>query len=171
MEEALTKSFVRLDEDLSREALTRAATEDCHDNDALDIAFSGAVATVAHVDGIHVHIACCGDVQAVLGSLEDDGVTWSAKPLSVLHNSDNKNEMARVFAEHPGEEQTVVKNERLLGQLIPLRAFGDVRFKWSTEDIASYLKPFVIPEDRTMTLSEISQRLKARVDGRNAGIA
>ena len=42
----------------------------CHDNDALDIAFSGAVASVAHVDGIHVHVACCGDVQAVLGSLE-----------------------------------------------------------------------------------------------------
>ena len=43
---------------------------DCHNNDALDIAFSGAVATVAHVDGIHVHVACCGDVQAVLGCLE-----------------------------------------------------------------------------------------------------
>ena len=45
-------------------------TTDCHDNDALDIAFSGAVATVAHVDGIHVHVACCGDVQAVVGCLE-----------------------------------------------------------------------------------------------------
>jgi len=238
MEEALTKSFSRLDQDLSREALSRAANEDCHNNDALDIAFSGAVATVAHVDGIHVHVACCGDVQAVLGCLEDDGVTWSAKPLTVLHNSDNKKEMSRLIAEHPGEEETIVRNERLLGQLIPLRAFGDVRFKWSADDIATYLnpyvsynvvpqfynsppylhavpeisyhrltsrdrflviasdglwdmmspaqvvnvvgswkrgiqslKPFELPEDRTMTISEIHQRLKARVEGRAAGIA
>jgi len=238
MEEALTKSFARLDQDLSREAISRIGNEGCHDNDALDIAFSGAVATVAHVDGIHVHVGCCGDVQAVLGSLEDDGVTWSAKPLTVLHNSDNKSEMTRLLAEHPGEEGTVVRNERLLGQLIPLRAFGDVRFKWTADDIVSYLnpyvgynvvphfydsppylhalpevayhrltsrdrflviasdglwdmmtpeqvvnvvgswkrgiqslKPFELPEDRTMTISEIQQRLKARVEGRNAGIA
>jgi len=238
MEEALTKSYARLDKDLSREALTKAANEDCHDNDALDIAFSGAVATVAHVDGIHVHVACCGDVQAVVGCLEDDGETWSAKPLTVLHNADNKKEMNRLFAEHPGEEETIVRNERLLGQLIPLRAFGDVRFKWSADDISSYLnpyvsynvvpqfyksppylhavpevtyhrltprdrflviasdglwdmmtpsqvvnvvgswkrgiqslKPFELPEERTMTISEIHQRLKARVQGRKSGIA
>ena len=60
-------------------------------------------------------------------------MTWSAKPLTVLHNSDNKTEMARLLAEHPGEGGTVVRNERLLGQLIPLRAFGDVRFKWTMD--------------------------------------
>lgn len=237
MEEALAKSFSRLDHDFSKEALSKAASEDCHNNDALDIAFSGAVATVAHVDGIHVHVACCGDVQAVLGSLEDDGVTWSAKPLTVLHNADNQKEMARLLSEHPGESETIVRNERLLGQLIPLRAFGDVRFKWSAEDIANHLNPYVsynvvpqfyhsppylhaVPEmayhrltsrdrflviasdglwdmmtpsqvvnvvgswkrgiqslnnfelpDRPMTINEILQRLKARVEGRNAGIA
>lgn len=238
MEEALAKSFSRLDQDFSKEALTKAASKGPHDNDALDIAFSGAVASVAHVDGIHIHVACCGDVQAVLGSLEDDGVTWSAKPLTVLHNSDNKKEMSRLLAEHPGEGETIVRNERLLGQLIPLRAFGDVRFKWSADDIATHLnpyvsynvvpqfyhtppylhaipevsyhrltprdrflviasdglwdmmtpsqvvnvvgswkrgiqslKPFQLPEDRPMTINEILQRLKLRVEGRNAGIA
>ena len=69
----------------------------------------------------------------ILLLFQDDGVTWSAKPLTVLHNSDNKKEMSRLLAEHPGEGETIVRNERLLGQLIPLRAFGDVRFKWSAD--------------------------------------
>lgn len=144
MEEALQKAFNRLDEDISQEALTAAAFKGVDlDNDALSNAFSGSVATVAHVDGIHVHVACCGDVQAVLGSLEEDGTTWSAKPLSVLHNADNPKELQRLVAEHPNEEDTIIKNERLLGQLMPLRAFGDVRFKWTSTEIHSCLNALV----------------------------
>ena len=65
-------------------------------------------------------------------------MTWSAKPLTVLHNAENQKEMARLLSEHQGESETIVRNERLLGQLIPLRAFGDVRFKWSAEGQSIY---------------------------------
>ena len=50
--------------------------------------------------------------------------------------------MSRLIAEHPGEEETIVRNERLLGQLIPLRAFGDVRFKWSADGKVGYVDDF-----------------------------
>jgi len=44
------------------------------------------------------------------------------------HNTDNLNELNRVISEHPSNEKdTVIKYERLLGQLAPLRAFGDLR--------------------------------------------
>lgn len=45
------------------------------------------------------------------------------------HNTDNLQELNRIFSEHPSNEKdTVIKYERLLGQLAPLRAFGDLRF-------------------------------------------
>lgn len=45
------------------------------------------------------------------------------------HNTDNLQELNRVISEHPSNEKdTVIKYERLLGQLAPLRAFGDLRF-------------------------------------------
>lgn len=55
------------------------------------------------------------------------------------HNTDNLNELHRVISEHPSNEKdTVIKYERLLGQLAPLRAFGDLRllnFKQISNDI------------------------------------
>lgn len=55
------------------------------------------------------------------------------------HNTDNLNELHRVISEHPSNEKdTVIKYERLLGQLAPLRAFGDLRlltFKQIRNDI------------------------------------
>lgn len=45
------------------------------------------------------------------------------------HNTENLQELNRVISEHPSNEKdTVIKYERLLGQLAPLRAFGDLRF-------------------------------------------
>lgn len=45
------------------------------------------------------------------------------------HNTDNLNELNRIISEHPSNEKdTVIKYERLLGQLAPLRAFGDLRY-------------------------------------------
>jgi len=45
------------------------------------------------------------------------------------HNTENVSELNRIFSEHPSNEKdTVIKYERLLGQLAPLRAFGDLRF-------------------------------------------
>lgn len=79
-----------------------------------------------------------GDCKAVLGyeELQDNGKTIKTTDLSKDHNSDNLNELKRIFAAHPAKEQNnVIKNNRLLGQLMPLRAFGDFGYKWPVEKI------------------------------------
>lgn len=64
MEAALENAFLRLDNDISDEALnsTRSNT-----TKLLSVAMSGAVAAVAHIDGPHLHVASSGDCQVVLG--------------------------------------------------------------------------------------------------------
>lgn len=65
MHKALEKAFLRLDDDLSNEALP---DEDGNVNmKTLSVAMSGSVGCVAHIDGPHLHIANVGDCNAVLG--------------------------------------------------------------------------------------------------------
>lgn len=138
-------------------------------------AFAGCTACVAHVGPDGIHVANAGDCRAVLGVQEADG-SWSALPLSWDHNSDNEAEVERIRAMHPpAERDTVVTDGRLLGVstflhnkprihfinspgwqmlsarqvLMPLRAFGDVQFKWSLElqrSILASLKSGVDPD-------------------------
>jgi len=69
-----------------------------------------------------------------LKTLSSKDSTIKTIDLSNEHNSDNITELKRVLSEHPKSEQNnIVKNNRLLGQLMPLRAFGDFSFKWTTE--------------------------------------
>ena len=66
-----------------------------------------------------------------MGSINEDG-SWSALKLGMEHTSENLAEVERLYSEHPASEQdTVIRMDRLLGQLMPLRAFGDFRFKWT----------------------------------------
>lgn len=67
MEKALENAFLRLDNDLSNEALLQLDRKDAAKT--LAVAMSGTVATVAHVDGPHLHVAGVGDCKAVLGVL------------------------------------------------------------------------------------------------------
>uniref|UniRef100_A0A8C6Z1P6 Pyruvate dehyrogenase phosphatase catalytic subunit 2 n=1 Tax=Nothoprocta perdicaria TaxID=30464 RepID=A0A8C6Z1P6_NOTPE len=102
-------------------------------NIALQVAFSGATACVAHIDGVHLHVANAGDCRAILGVCEEDG-TWSTLPLTRDHNAYDESEIKRLKREHPkSEEKTLLVNDRLLGILMPSRAFGDVQLKWSKE--------------------------------------
>ncbi|XP_012224695.1 pyruvate dehydrogenase [acetyl-transferring]-phosphatase 1, mitochondrial isoform X1 [Linepithema humile] len=139
MERALENAFLRLDNDLSNEALLQLNRKDAART--LAVAMSGAVAAVAHIDGPHLHVAGVGDCKAVLGVLsENDG--WSAKMMTVEHNADNRTEVERILSEHPSNERsTVIKMERLLGQLAPLRSLGDFRYKWSKD----VMKRVVVP--------------------------
>uniref|UniRef100_A0A1A8NZT6 Putative pyruvate dehydrogenase phosphatase isoenzyme 2 n=1 Tax=Nothobranchius rachovii TaxID=451742 RepID=A0A1A8NZT6_9TELE len=99
----------------------------------LQVAFAGCTACVAHVGMTGIHVANAGDCRAVLGVQNEDG-SWSALPLSRDHNSQSQAEVERIKAQHPpSERDTVITDGRLLGVLMPLRAFGDVRFKWSLE--------------------------------------
>ncbi|XP_076623356.1 pyruvate dehydrogenase [acetyl-transferring]-phosphatase 1-like protein, mitochondrial [Colletes latitarsis] len=140
METALENAFLRLDNDLSNEALLNLDKKDTAKT--LAVAMSGAVAAVAHIDGPHLHVAGVGDCQAVLGILsEDDG--WSAKLMTVEHNTNNRVEVERILLEHPANEKTtVIKMERLLGQLAPLRSLGDFRYKWSKKILQEVAVPY-----------------------------
>jgi pyruvate dehydrogenase phosphatase len=108
----------------------------------MSVAMSGSVAVVAHIDGPHLHVASVGDCSAVLGTVTDTG-QWVAKKLNTEHNADNVLEVRRLLSEHPATERdTVIRGERLLGQLAPLRALGDFRYKWSRK----LLDELVIPQ-------------------------
>ena len=131
---ALSSSFIRLDEDISHEALP-SANDGKIDLETIEVAFSGACACAAHIDGPHLHVANVGDARAVLGVQNDDG-SWSAKYMSYEHNAFNRNEVDNIKSSHPSSESSfVIKNDRLLGLLAPLRAFGDVRFKWRLSEL------------------------------------
>uniref|UniRef100_A0A8C6RLA4 [Pyruvate dehydrogenase [acetyl-transferring]]-phosphatase 2, mitochondrial n=1 Tax=Nannospalax galili TaxID=1026970 RepID=A0A8C6RLA4_NANGA len=118
IEEALMYSFQRLDSDISLE-IQAPLEDEATRNLSLQVAFSGATACMAHVSGVHLHVANAGDCR------EDNG-TWSCLPLTV--------ELSRLKREHPeSEDRTLIIDDRLLGVLIPCRAFGDVQLKWSKE--------------------------------------
>ncbi|XP_051952784.1 pyruvate dehydrogenase [acetyl-transferring]-phosphatase 2, mitochondrial-like [Xyrauchen texanus] len=130
--DALKYAFQRLDTDLSLEAQMPLAN-DLMRSTAIQAAFAGCTACVAHVGPEGIHVANAGDCRAVLGIQKEDG-KWSALPLTHDHNVTNAAEVKRVLCQHPASEsQTVILDDRLLGVLMPLRAFGDVPFKWSRE--------------------------------------
>ncbi|XP_026142902.1 pyruvate dehydrogenase [acetyl-transferring]-phosphatase 2, mitochondrial [Carassius auratus] len=130
--DALSYAFQRLDTDLSLEAQVPLAN-DLMRNTAIQAAFAGCTACVAYIGPQGVHVANAGDCRAVLGVQEHDG-SWSALPLTQDHNAANVAEVERVMQQHPASERpTIIVDDRLLGVLMPLRAFGDVRFKWRRE--------------------------------------
>jgi pyruvate dehydrogenase phosphatase len=77
-----------------------------------------------------------------LGTVDDNG-NPSVLALSHDHNVRNQEEVRRVLAEHPSNEShSVIRSDRLLGLLMPFRAFGDVRFKWPANYLREYLQPY-----------------------------
>jgi len=134
MEDVLTRAFLHLDEDISNEARLekvdprgRVQPESLHVK-TLSVALSGSVGCVAHVDEEHLHVASCGDCKAVLGSWNGENESWDTQLLSTDHNAENTKEVERILGEHPeSERDSIIRNDRLFGQLAPLRAFGDVR--------------------------------------------
>jgi len=109
----------------------------------LSAAMSGAVASVAHISSNNLVMANTGDCQAVVGFINEDG-TWCARKLGREHTAENAAEVERLYSEHPRNEQdTVLRMDRLLGQLMPLRAFGDFRFKWPRHILEKWVSPVV----------------------------
>lgn len=66
MRKALETAYIRLDDDLSKEALPNPGS--VVNMKTLSVAMSGSVSCVAHIDGPHLHVAHNGDCNAVLGS-------------------------------------------------------------------------------------------------------
>lgn len=46
---------------------------------------------------------------------------WTVEVLTEMHNGDNDKELDRIRSEHPGEENTCIKDRRVLGALAPTR--------------------------------------------------
>ncbi|KAK7114635.1 hypothetical protein V1264_000664 [Littorina saxatilis] len=148
VKDALVSAFLRLDRDIVTEALPSNLQGGSMDMscyfDTLAIAFSGAVGCVAYIDGTDLFLANVGDTQAVLGVHNDN--RWEAVPLSDTHNADNPSEVERITRCHPNEAPNIIKNRRLFGELVPLRAFGDVRYKWTKTDLKHLLNTKQIPK-------------------------
>lgn len=66
-----------------------------------------------------------------MGKRANNG-NWVDEGLTNDHTCENVSEVKRIKNQHP-KEKMVVYQERLLGQLQPLRSFGDVPYKWSNE--------------------------------------
>ncbi|KAK0425029.1 hypothetical protein QR680_008993 [Steinernema hermaphroditum] len=127
---AMQAAFIALDEDIAAGALPDAKGRVCRMS--ASVATSGSCATVAHVRHNHLHVANVGDGAAVLG-VNHHGMII-ARQLSKAHTIENADEVKRIRNSHPASEHTtVLRGGRLLGELYPLRAFGDVRYKWPAQ--------------------------------------
>ncbi|OON20413.1 hypothetical protein X801_03707, partial [Opisthorchis viverrini] len=107
-----------------------------------------------------------GDCGAVLGSLvsgsaqanraphdhrstvllEYSSSDWRAELLIEPHNAENAADVQRLRSSHPVHESAfVIRDDRLLGELMPLRAFGDIRFKWPSEELKHVARLLDLP--------------------------
>ncbi|KAF8911300.1 phosphatase 2C-like domain-containing protein [Mucidula mucida] len=106
-------------------------------------AVSGTTAIIGFLtkDKEDLWVACLGDSEALSGRLCDG--SWTVNVLSEHHNTKNLEEIARIQAEHPGEN--VLKYGRLLGMLMITRAFGDFELKVAPDYVSNILIPAVLP--------------------------
>ncbi|CAF1060222.1 unnamed protein product [Adineta steineri] len=137
---ALESAFIKLDRDICAEAIPVDTQQ--VDEDIMQICTAGSCACVALVKDDDLYIANCGDARAILGTIDDEG-NQTVVHLSHDHNVRNQSEVKRVLSEHPANEShSVIRSDRLLGLLMPFRAFGDIRFKWSANYLREYLQPY-----------------------------
>ncbi|KAJ2786041.1 [Pyruvate dehydrogenase [acetyl-transferring]]-phosphatase 1, mitochondrial [Coemansia interrupta] len=141
---ALTAAFMAMDNELVHESLKqfRKLNDVEKMDELLGPAVAGSCGLVAVVDRAagEVVVANTGDSRALLGVRLKNG-TWKAVRLSEDHTAKNKAELARLARDHPGE--TVIRHGRVLGGLMPTRAFGDCRYKWPL-DVQKALFPTLL---------------------------
>ncbi|PNP59593.1 hypothetical protein THARTR1_00766 [Trichoderma harzianum] len=142
IQHAIQKAFVKLDDSIIKTAAdTSQSQEPLQDKlKKLAVAYAGSCALLSVYDPVtrNLHVACTGDSRAVLGQKSND--KWEAIPLSVDQTGDNKEEVARLSKEHPGEDN-IVKGGRVLGMMVS-RAFGDARWKWPLELQQNFVQRF-----------------------------
>jgi len=153
-------AFVQCDQDLSEEIQYNLASPEGAANKSnllkhyyFSLAVSGCCANVVVLHDSKLYVANSGDCRAVMTFQDpsDDLNPLKVLPLSHDHNSDNVSELKRIFDGHPKQEQNnIIRYNRLLGQLMPLRAFGDFGYKWPVSTIRAVgltkaFGPHVIP--------------------------
>lgn len=96
------------------------------------VAGSCALLSIFEPESGNLRVACVGDSRAVLGrKLGDSTGNFEAKALSVDQTGENADEICRIEAEHPNEND-LFSGGRLLGIMVT-RAFGDYRWKWDAD--------------------------------------
>lgn len=135
IDEAIKRGFLALDHEIVHSSYEKvnAKKTKLAAAELLAPALSGSCALLSFYDSSSklFRVACTGDSRAVLGRKGPTG-KWVATPLSEDQTGGTPSEMARLRAEHPGEEYVVHKG-RILGGLEPSRAFGDASYKWTRE--------------------------------------
>ncbi|KAJ3016009.1 hypothetical protein HKX48_004265 [Thoreauomyces humboldtii] len=128
---ALKTAFERMDADIINGGIEISSNVPYAETlrHALRPAVAGSCAIVAYMEGKDVYVACTGDSRAVIVKRRGDG-SLEAVDLSADQTTSNPAEYARLLEEHPDEEKTVVARGRILGGLMPTRAFGDSSYKW-----------------------------------------
>ena len=151
--ERIKDAFNQCDADLSGEIQENLSkgTSNLLVHFYLSMAVSGSCATVIILQDKTLYVANTGDCRAVMGEAGPTRTNIKSTVLSHDHNSDNIDEIKRIYASHPQKEQkNLIRANRLLGQLMPLRAFGDFGYKWPVSMIKSIgltkaFGPHVIP--------------------------
>ncbi|KAK7059174.1 hypothetical protein VNI00_001801 [Paramarasmius palmivorus] len=90
---------------------------------------AGSAALIARINAKAIQLANVGDCRAVMTTRHPDTTDISADQLTNDHNTHNPEEVSRLRIEHPGEEDTVIMQNRVLGRLGTTRSFGDVYYK------------------------------------------
>lgn len=107
-------------------------------------ALSGSCALLATFDPEQstLRVACVGDSRAVLGRWDPLEGKYVAKPLSTDQTGFNEDEVARIKAAHPEEDDILdPKSGRLMGLAVS-RAFGDHRWKWNNDFVKQIQSKF-----------------------------
>lgn len=135
VQKAMQKGFLDLDRDITYKSvddiLKSTSISKADAVAQLMPAMSGSCGLLALYDSLsrHLHVAVTGDSRAIYA--HRDGDSWKLRALSEDQTGSTASEVARLRAEHPGEEN-VLSRGRILGNLEPSRAFGDSRYKWSS---------------------------------------
>lgn len=129
--EAITRAFTRLDGDIVNGGIPGLLAKQPQ-----SLALQGACCVTAILDPENngVFVGGAGDCRAVLGKKSASG-GWEMVEMSRDHTLRDESEVGRLKEEHPDESVDVLgSGGRVLGVLMPSRAFGDADFKWKQEE-------------------------------------
>ena len=134
---AIKRGFLALDHEIVNASVEKAVKNAKQSSAAAQLlapALSGSCALLSFYDSSSklLRVAVTGDSRAVLGRKSQTTGKWTVTPLSEDQTGGTPSEMARLRAEHPGEDNVVFRG-RVLGGLEPTRAFGDASYKWAKE--------------------------------------
>ncbi len=141
LKECLRDSFMSLDKEMSEIALKEVERIQSGHSLMGDMrskiltALEGACALTALVGKDSVTIASTGDCRVVLGHNSGQQNKWEAYALTIDQNAHNAEEVKRLQSAHPGEEDSLIVAERVLGSLMPFRTFGDMDYKWKKKHV------------------------------------